>query len=565
VISIQAPQNQPYAKIDLNSRPIVEVDLGMPVKGASLPHPDDTDPLTIIQGLLRRVAIEPPQLNKTIYSDLANRFIPKLIAALFPDPLSIWEDFSAKTWLGQVSYELWRVLQLQKTKDNMNGILDNDFDFMDTQIKRWFRVDGFIKDECYTEFKHARAINARKDEAKVTLGPIFKVIENLVFKLKFFIKKIPKTERAKHLLDFLNDPYSLFASTDFTSFEACFRTFVMKTFEKPLYMYLLKGTPIELMFEKIYDHFILGINSIFFKYFKVKIEGTRMTGEMNTSLGNGWTNLCLMLYVLEQSGYDIWTDVFNFPLRIEGDDGLTRTDPVVKMKDYLFYELGFKVKIDYFEKINLASFCGNVFDPEDLVIIPDIRKVLASFGWTRARYARSKKAKHKALLRAKAFSLLYEYPGCPVLQSLATKTLELTKGFRAKFDIKNDYERQFFHQMMTDIKQKYGSNSLPIREVPRNTRLLVEELYSIPINVQLELEAYFHSLTEIGPLDHPYLSMILPSLWFESNYHYVRKYERKFERFFWRHECDPIPWNEDFVRNVYSKYQITANATRSLI
>lgn len=555
VISIKVPFGIPQIELGQNTRPVEEVSLGMHVKGISLPHPDHTDPLTVLHGLLKRVAIEPPPINMGRYEDIRDRFMPRLITTLFPNPLDIWTDFSSRTWLAETTYELWRVQQLLATEEKMNGILDSEFNIHEKTIARWFSVDGFIKDECYTDLKHARGINARKDTAKIFFGPIFKAIEKVVFRLKFFIKKIPKAERAKFLLDFINDPASFFASTDFSSFESCFRKIVMELFERPLYAHFLKDTPIEKLFLAIYDHFILGINHIFFKYFKVDIEATRMTGEMNTSLGNGWTNLCLMLYVLEQSGYDIWTDLMNFPISVEGDDGLTRVDPVKKMKDEIFKELGFVVKIDYFPKVSLASFCGNVFDPDDLVIIPDIRKALASFGWSRARYRFSKFSKKISLLRAKAFSLLYEYPGCPILQSLAVKTLDLTKGYRMKPDIKNDYERYFFNQMICYVKEHYGGK-LPIREVPKNTRLLVEELYNIPIHVQLTLEEYFDNLTTIEPLSHPFLEMIMPQLWSEYDYNYVKPFDREFDNFFWKHEFESIPWTENFVTDVYKKYGI---------
>lgn len=537
-------------------RKIQEVDLGMPVYGFTLPHPDPDDPHTVLCGLLKRVAVETPVPDEDLLKDINDRFMPRLLEALFPDPLSLWTDFSHLEWLKKTTYELWRRNHLLDIADKMNYDMIYDYftknGYSQKEVEKLFKVDGFIKDECYPEPKNSRGINARKDEGKVFFGPIFKAIEEIVFKLSFFIKKIPKTQRAQHIMDAIFAPGGLYASTDFTSFESCFRKKIMETFERPLYFHLIKDTPIANLFMMVYDRFILGLNRIIFRYFRVDIEATRMTGEMNTSLGNGWTNLCLILYVLEQSGYDIWADLLNVPLRVEGDDGVTRVDPVLKMKDDLFKKLGFVVKIDYFERLNLASFCGNVFDVEDLVIIPDIRKVIVSFGWTRAIYRNSKSSKRKQLLRAKAFSLLYEYAGCPILQNLALKVLDLTKGFKCLFNLSDSYKRDMHRLMMDDVKK----NKLPTRDIPNNTRLLVEELYKIPVTMQLELESYIESLTEIQPLKHPYFDSILPNVWRQVDDMYVKPYDRTLEKYFWMAEEEPIPWTENFVDDVYKRYNV---------
>jgi hypothetical protein len=367
-----------------------------------------------------------------------------------------------------------------------------------------FRIGGFIKDETYEEFKHPRGIYARCDEAKVLTGPWFKLIEKELFKLPYFIKKIPKRDRAKYLYAWLYDEFSTYFASDFTSYESHFVAKVMQALEIKFYKYMTAKLPDSKWFHWFLDNVLCGVNRIQFNYFVFDIEATRMSGEMNTSLGNGFSTLMLLLFVAHKSGYD-WR---SFRAAVEGDDSLSGIDKR-GLKSELFEKLGFTIKPEFHEQLNTASFCGNIFDPDDLITITDIKSTLASFGWTNRRYSRSKYSKKMGLLRSKAMSLLYEYPGCPVLQSLASAVIRLTNGYRAVLPVSNEYDRYHQKEMLLFMRQ-FG---LPTRDVPINTRLLVEKLYSIPVSVQIQWETYFDNLQELGPQFSTFLVDISPNDW----------------------------------------------------
>ena len=145
---------------------------------------------------------------------------------------------------------------------------------------------------------------------------------------------------------------------------------------------------------------------------------------MNTSLGNGFSNLMFMAFVCEKLG-------LNCNGVVEGDDGLFAFNGnTPSASDFTKY--GFNIKLDVHSEISTASFCGNVFDPEDRQIMTCPYDVLSTFGWTTNKYAKSSDKTLKALLRSKSLSLAYQYPGCPILSSLAQYGLRVTKGYNVE-------------------------------------------------------------------------------------------------------------------------------------
>ena len=106
---------------------------------------------------------------------------------------------------------------------------------------------------------------------------------------------------------------------------------------------------------------LCGKNIVQNRYLDCIIEARRMSGEMNTSLGNGFSNLMFMAFVCEKLG-------LNCNGVVEGDDGLFAFNGnTPSASDFTKY--GFNIKLDVHSEISTASFCGNVFDPEDRQIM----------------------------------------------------------------------------------------------------------------------------------------------------------------------------------------------------
>jgi hypothetical protein len=476
-------------KADKDKRPVVQASLGVHVPGAALPHADPQCELTMLAGVSKRFALDPPKPDPGLLCELrgfVRSWVKQNLTPLSPDA-----DCSVASWLNASSYPLWRKTQLQETWDNVSSIYENP---------KWFECKSFMKDETYVAFKHARGINSRSDQFKCAVGPIFRLIEKEVFKHPAFIKKIPVNERPQYIMDRLYAEGGIYAASDYTAFESLFTKEIMEAVEFELYQYMTQYLPEGGHFMKLVREVLGGKNVCRYKNFSVELEATRMSGEMCTSLGNGFSNLMFLLFTCHRIGSEC------IPV-VEGDDSLSRIIGPLPTTEH-FSAIGLNIKLEIHTALNEASFCGLIFDEEDKTNVTDIREVMASFGWTTRQYAGSKDSKKKALLRCKALSLAYQYPGCPVLSSLAKYALRVTRGADVRHlaaNIRNTYERE---QMLEAVRHKVMLVPVGIR-----TRLLVERLYNISVETQLILEKWLDGLNEIQPLNHPLILDHMDPCW----------------------------------------------------
>lgn len=372
--------------------------------------------------------------------------------------------------------------------------------------KRTWRCKSFVKDETYPEWKYPRTINSRSDLAKVLLGPLFWRISDEVMHHKFngytpFIKYVSIAERPDYIWKNLRPTARKLFAGDYTAFEALFQKAQMQI-EIDLYKYMTQNIPEDLRdnFWTYLDEVLSGKNKCFFRHFGTSVDATRMSGEMCTSLGNGWFNLMVLRFLLEDLGH---TDVQIF---VEGDDSIAAySNTGAPITSEHFTELGLVMKVTEPESISTASFCGIVFSPEDMINVTDPREVLASFGWCSARYARSRDARLLALLRAKSLSFLYQYPGCPIIQELALYGLRMTAGYDMRWVLNHAQMSQWEKEQVVDAVKFFGGGyskvHQAIRPVPSATRELVEELFGVSSIQQIKIEAYLRGLQCVTPLE----------------------------------------------------------------
>jgi len=165
-----------------------------------------------------------------------------------------------------------------------------------------------------------------------------------------------------------------------------------------------------------------------------------------------------------------------------------------------------------------ASFCGIIYHPDDRINVTDPREVLCTFGWASSKYLHFGSKKLKTLLRCKALSYLHQYPGCPIIQELALYGLRMTRSFNVRSFIMNDrfmseWDRVAYLAALEDY-EKFGLVSRP---VGLQTRFLVEDMYGISVNDQINYEKYLASLDHIKPLR---LTFDMPRLWTEDFQNY---------------------------------------------
>lgn len=494
--------------VDISSRNPVKASSGSHVEGWTQPHGDPKDPKSAGAAILKRAGAKAPGSvgNRRVRRKLqrlgrwVRKWLQKHLVPLTPDA-----DTGFETWLANTNYPEWRKEELRKVYYEHVSI--NPRSAKEAEVKT------FMKDESYPEFKQQRAINARVDAMKCRLGPIFKLIESVVYKRPEFIKHVPVAKRAQYIMDYVYREGAEYVATDYTSFEALFTRQVMENCEFLLYDYMTQYLPEHDQFMQTVRDVLGGTNKLLANTLRASLAATRMSGEMCTSLGNGFSNLMFFLFLSEEVGYK------NVRIVVEGDDGLaTGEGRPPSIED--FASLGLTIKLDRHRDLCRASFCGLIFDETDKLVVTDPLEVLSEFGWVNAQYCRARSHKRLALLRCKALSAAHQYPGVPIIASLADYALRITRGL----DIRRLADSKLFNQW--DRDQLYAAMKDEARikriDVPFNTRLLVAEQYGIPIDAQLSTEAYLDSLNKPTVLVLPWLDPIVPKDWIQYFYGYVR-------------------------------------------
>jgi hypothetical protein len=200
----------------------------------------------------------------------------------------------------------------------------------------------------------------------------------------------------------------------------------------------------------------------------------------------------LTLFILKKSGC---TDVV---MRAEGDDGIFRF--IGKIDQSVIDRLDVKIKLAVTTDISKASFCGLVFDPSSQRVVCDPKRVLLNFGWLDRKLSGSSVSTRKSYLRAKALSLLNQYPGCPVVQSLALYGLRVTRSIKTaslNSGIFGFWERETLTTVFSN-ERKWRSWAREVRDCDRQ---LVDRVFGLCVDEQKKIESYLDSLGELQPLE----------------------------------------------------------------
>lgn len=467
----------------------------LPLHGSVQPHVDRGDQDTRIAGFQVRIGPSMPKIQMEDFLSRFRKFVGKFLRERRVPRLAPDTDLSVETWLENSNYPLWRKNELLKINEEYLDVFERkkpksilDICVHGNKIERLtrfahFDVSSFIKDESYAEYKHARWINARSDMAKVAFGPVVQKIEKIVTDIEVFpefVKHVPTRDRATYVMDRLYVPGHTYVATDYSSFESHFSAALMSSCEFVLYEYMTADCPQASEVITAFKEVCLGMNFLSTKTESAMVEATRMSGEMSTSLGNGFTNLCLMAFLCDSMGVA--------PLGVvEGDDGLFSFPPGSAPKTEDFVSMGCKIKLQQIPMIGEASFCGLVFDETDRTVLVDPVDVMVSTGWAPNRYHACRKSKRDALLRAKALSLLYQYPACPIVSEYARYLLRRTRSL----DVRHVIEEKGISLWERDqlrAASRAGKFWNVVEEIGEGSRLLVQKVFGILIADQYAIE-----------------------------------------------------------------------------
>ena len=481
----------------ISKRTIAGISLGPHLEGAALPHPDISDALGAQLGCRKRFGTRMPKFNHKLVRKLM-RFADRWLSANLK-PFTKEHKFDFEGWLADTNYSETRKAELREIWSGTTNLVSD----------RSVRAKAFVKDEYYPEYKYPRIINSRDDAFKTFFGPVVKDVESKLYAIHHFIKHTPVAERPEYIRSHLYRMGARYFGTDFSSFESSFVQQIAMKIEFRLFKFLLADHAIWVVMIEVLVKVKFGMNEIVFKYFTAWVVSTRLSGEMDTSCSNGYSNLMINLFILKKLCECQWCDGV-----IEGDDGLFAYIGDHSPKSSHYLDLGFNIKIQYFTNLFEASFCGIVFDEETMVNIACPFKNLAKFGWTTHVYSKANAATKMKLLRAKALSLAYQYPGCPVLQELASYGIRMTKNIRfGNFTVQSDgwWEREMAKLIQT--------NGVPLfRPVNMSTRLLMERAFGMSVDEQIRIEDYLRNKNDLSPI---YIdTSSFPDVWVRNYYTY---------------------------------------------
>jgi hypothetical protein len=372
---------------------------------------------------------------------------------------------------------------------------------------RWTRNQIHIKSECYNGApKFPRIISAREDEFKTLVGPFFHAVEELVFGLPYFIKHIPVQKRPDYITSFFQGGESGqdLGSNDFSSFESLIYGQLQDCCELELYRYL--GRELDPGFIAFICQTIGGRQLHYNRRgWKAFCRG-RQSGDMCTSVGNGWVNFCVMSFVAAKAGWVRWGE----PIHglFEGDDSVfrCRTGPE---SDALLKGLGMRAKLASGVQPGEMGFLSNYWGP-DHVPMADPRRYLHRFNYV--LYKESNERVRMELLKAKSLSLAFEYAGCPILRSLAIAGLKLSGTHRPRFA---HSDRYWASTVWGDLATCSMSEELRARleaPIPEERRLKFWQFFGVNAETQRIIEESIGGVSGRGTFYIPEVISVLGAL-----------------------------------------------------
>lgn len=315
-------------------------------------------------------------------------------------------------------------------------------------------------------------------------------MERVIYSHPSFIKSIPLADRPRYISDLVGGP-GTYCATDHTSFESSFTLTMAVSVEFEVYAHVLNVAYAEYICKSFYT-----LNQCVFKFFRVTVAAKRMSGDMQTSLGNGITNLITILFLYHEK-----YGIILLAIVVEGDDSLFRNHPNKILMSEDFAALGLITKIEHHTRLSTASFCGNIFDEFDLKNLVDPGRILRRGGYVDNKYANAKQSKKSGLLRAYGFSIYYQYHGCPIVEAYARYLLRATRGSFAIMSSINKFkfaDGEFIPTSELKMWEKF-----PPHEVGAGSREIVSSQFHLHYDDQIQIENYLDSLNTLQVLHIP--------------------------------------------------------------
>lgn len=420
------------------------------------------------RGILKRCAHQEHQSDEETKRKFY-AFVKKYIRKMPMLPPGLDEQQLLSDWLDNSNYNGERRESLRKANAEYHeGI----------PLNRVLKCTSFIKREFYDTPKEPRIINSRSDWFKAAVGPYIHALEGLVYDDNFIKHCTPS--QVVDRMHKVAEGFDLFYETDYSSFEGSFTREYQTHVELAMFRHCLHNYP-EVC--KLINSAYSRNHLVFRRKHMCSFDGSRMSGDMWTSLANGFSNKMMVLFMADQAKA-------NVKFLVEGDDGFIASNKELDLT--IADKLGFKLKSEVYRHPNQVAFCSLRTCGDTLV--PNISGTLKKYGKlidpqiTHGMRIGSKRVykRIRDIAKSKALSLLATSPGIPILQPLAIQQLSLLQDAHVRQEHFDWWERHFFN--MSDAKAK---------PITLQTRKYVERVFHITVEQQLEIEQGIRSCNSI--------------------------------------------------------------------
>lgn len=452
--------------------------VGLPcmVTGGVFFRPNTKDPISAAKGLNKRLIHPRPPIDGVLlalldrYTDWWNK---ENLRALDPSEILTFD-----AWLEKVNHPEWRKNEYRRAKEQ--------WDNGEVSATRLREKKCFVKAEFYDDPKYHRIIHSPHDWEKVLQGPFVAAIEKLLFSRPEFIKKVPRAEWPTYIRGRVGKPGYRCYTADYSSFEANHVDALQQVTELKMAAFVLNNLLHEMGVQDILTSDER--KELLSKLFKAWVSGTRSSGRMSTSVFNGYDNEIFNGFVLTHfCGATDWVCV------VEGDDGLFAHNGYRDPEPWMFERLGLTIKIIVVDNWYEASFCGVVTHPDVLATLASPWKVVLTSSWAGQEYLRAKEDTLSKLAQVKGLSYLAQYPGAPVIQSVALWMLRSSGYDPSRLDELLEWYQQQRGTTFWDrqiIKEIKGS-ALYAAPVDLGSRQVVADVFGMDLETQAALEELF--------------------------------------------------------------------------
>jgi len=440
------------------------------------PKPSLCDEELMKGGILYRVGRQRPKQCPRLINELY-RFTCNHVRELIRDEkLDVNIEIpTVDAWLDTTTYSYKIKERMRKLANYINNWedinLSDDFDPHE--------IRAFVKEEFYPEYKPDRSILPRQDLAKMVMGPVFHAIDKSMH-IKQICKSDTPDELRRKFFKLYDSGFSgKVAVTDYTAWEASQTSELIKAVEWPLYKAML-GNQWEKF--KHVANILTGQNRIVFRSFVAFIKGTRMSGEMNTSLGNTWMNYIIMRFMAFKNAINIKS--FHV-----GDDGVVFLRQEDSLDLELFSKLGLEIKMNYVDEIWKADLCKLHYLPSGSVVRnPD--EVLAKMGWFSRKFINARRSTLTDLLVSKAICYLFLLKDCPIITPLCISIVRHYGITMARFKRRFNNDAEYNYLRLTHSASDIYNciKKLTFTAITYEARKQFDELFNISPDTQHRIE-----------------------------------------------------------------------------